>query len=60
VLSGFVTPARENINLAFRVFEGWERIFPDFQVYRIFLLAVLAALFYASERFLRKPTAHRR
>ncbi|MCX6557858.1 MAG: hypothetical protein NTW95_10580 [Candidatus Aminicenantes bacterium] len=50
VLSGFVTPARENINLAFRVFEGWEKIFPDFQFYRLFLLAVSAALFYAVER----------
>jgi hypothetical protein len=52
VLSGFVTPARENINLAFRVFEGWEKIFPDFQVYRLFLLAAAAALFYALERVL--------
>jgi hypothetical protein len=55
VLSGFVTPARENINLAFRVFEGWENIFPDFQVYRLFLLAWAAVLFYAIERVLRRP-----
>jgi len=54
VLSGFVTPARENINLAFRVHEGWEKIFPDFQVYRLFLLAAAAALFYALERALRR------
>lgn len=53
VLSGFVTPAAENINLAFRVFEGWEKIFPDFQVYRLFLLAVSAVLFYAVELALR-------
>jgi len=53
VLSGFVTPARENINLAFRVFEGWEKIFPNFQVYRLFLLAVSAVLFYTVELLLR-------
>ena len=53
VLSGFVTPARENINLAFRVFAGWEKIFPHFQVYRLFLLAASAALFYTLERALR-------
>jgi hypothetical protein len=54
VLSGFVTPARENINLAFRVFAGWEKIFPDFHVYRLFLLALSAALFYALERAIRR------
>jgi len=54
VLSGFITPARENINLAFRVFEGWEKIFPDFQVYRLFLLATAAALFNAVERIARR------
>jgi hypothetical protein len=53
LLSGFVTPAAENINLAFRVFEGWEKIFPDFQVYRLFLLAAAAGLFYAVELALR-------
>lgn len=53
VLSGFVTPAPENINLAFRVFAGWEKIFPDFQVYRLFLLAAATALFYSLEMLLR-------
>jgi hypothetical protein len=55
VLSGFVTPARENINLAFSVFAGWEKIFPDFQVYRLFLLVAAAFLFCAVERVLRRP-----
>jgi hypothetical protein len=55
LLSRFVTPDRENINLAFRVFKGWGKIFPDFQVYRIFLLAAAASLFYAAERVLRRP-----
>jgi hypothetical protein len=54
VLSGFVTPARENINLAFRVFDGWEKIFPNFQVYRLLLLTSAAVLFYAVERILRR------
>jgi len=54
VLSGFVTPARENINLAFRVFDGWEKTFPNFQVYRLLLLTSAAVLFYAVERVLRR------
>jgi hypothetical protein len=54
VLSGFVTPTRENINLAFSVFAGWEKIFPDFQLYRLFLLAAAAALFYTLELGLRR------
>jgi hypothetical protein len=54
LLSGFVTPPAENINLAFRVHEGWEKIFPDFRVYRIFLLASSAALFFAVESALRR------
>jgi hypothetical protein len=54
LLSGFVTPAAENINLAFRVHEGWEKVFPDFQVYRLFLLAASAALFFAVERAARR------
>jgi len=54
VLSGFITPARENVNLAFRVFDGWEKTFPDFQVYRLFLLAVSAVLFLAVELLLRR------
>ena len=57
MLSGFVTPAKENINLAFRVFAGWEKIFPHFQVYRLFLLAASAALFYTLERALRRSSS---
>jgi hypothetical protein len=49
VFSGFVTPPAENINLAFRVHEGWEKIFPNFQVYRLFLLVATAALFFSLE-----------
>jgi hypothetical protein len=62
VLSGFATPPPENINIAFRVWDGWEKVFPDFQVYRLFLLAVTAALFWAVERaarrFLARPEKH--
>ena len=54
LLSGYVTPPAENINLAFRVHDGWERIFPDFRVYRIFLVAASAALFFTVEIALRR------
>jgi len=63
LLSGFITPEKENINLSFRVHEGWEQFFPRFQVYRLVLLASAAVLFYALERALRcffQPGAQRR
>lgn len=50
VLSGYITPPAENINVAFRVHGSLKGVFPDFQVYRLFLLAAIAALFYALER----------
>jgi len=54
LLSGFVTPPAENINLAFKVWAGWEKIFANFQIYRLCLLAVSAVLFYAIERSVRR------
>lgn len=54
VLSGFITAPSENVNLAFRVWNGWEKTFPDFQIYRLFLLAAAAALFIALERAIRR------
>jgi hypothetical protein len=62
VLSGFITAPSENVNLAFRVWSGWEKTFPDFQLYRLFLLAVSAVLFFlvelAARRFLSVKGKH--
>jgi len=54
LLSVHFTPPKENVNLAFRVWDGWEKSFPDFQIYRLMLLALAAALFYAVERATRR------
>jgi len=54
LLSGYVTPPAENINLAFRVHESWVGIFPVFLFYRLFLLAASAALFFSVERAARR------
>jgi hypothetical protein len=59
LLSGFITPPPDNVNLAFRVWSGWEKTFPDFQVYRLFMLAAAAVLFVivegAARRWLVRP-----
>ena len=54
ILSGFITAPSENVNLAFRVWSGWEKTFPDFHVYRLFMLAVSAVLFFALELAARR------
>jgi hypothetical protein len=45
----FITPEIENVNLAFRVHEGWEKIFPSYYIYEIYLLAQASILFYSIE-----------
>ncbi len=45
LLTHFVTPATDNVNLAFRVQDGWEHIFPGYLVYMAFLSAVGALVF---------------
>jgi hypothetical protein len=54
LLTGFVTPPAENINVAFRVHSSLKGIVPGFMAFRLLMLAGSAALFYASERALRK------
>ncbi len=57
IISRFITPEIENINLAFAVAEGWDKLFPDYLVYEIFLLIQSSVTFFISERilsFLRK------
>lgn len=52
-LCRMVTPEHENVNLAFRIHEGWERIFPSYSVYIIFLTTVACAVFVIVEVVLR-------
>lgn len=48
------TPEAENINLAFRVHEGWETVFPSFFWYSVMLLFVSSLSFIIMEQLLRK------
>lgn len=54
-ISRHTTVAKENINLAFRVHEGWENIFPVFGIYIAFLL-VIATLSFISFQWLLAKT----
>lgn len=49
-ISRFITPARFNVNLAFRVHEGWEGLFPSYGLYMLFLTAVTALVFFCCEK----------
>jgi hypothetical protein len=55
-ISRWITPAEENINLAFRVHNGWESIFPSYSLYLLFLLLFIILLFYIVEIFFRRIT----
>jgi hypothetical protein len=54
VASRWVTPEDENINLAFRVWQGWEGYFSSHRVYILLLMAGTGVLFFAVEFALRK------
>jgi hypothetical protein len=54
LLTGYVTPANENINVAFSVHASLRKVFPDFLAFRLFMLAATAAFFYAGEFVMRK------
>ena len=41
----FVTEPQLNVNLAFRVWEGWERTFPDHRVYLVLIGALHVSVF---------------
>lgn len=51
--SRWVTPEVENINLAYRVWTGWEAYFPSHRVYILLLMAGTAVLFASVEFALR-------
>lgn len=57
LLSRWISPAHENLNLAASVWSGWERIFPSFAVYWACVIGVEGATFFAVERFLPRLLA---
>lgn len=48
-----VTPAEANVNLAFSVHPGWQRLFPSYPRYFAALFALSAAVFAFTERIAR-------
>lgn len=52
-LCRWVTPAKENINLAFRVHEGWEKLFPSYGWYLAVLFFLSGIMFFLMEYGLR-------
>jgi hypothetical protein len=52
--SRWVTPEESNINLAFRVWTGWEDYFPSHGTYILLIMAFAASLFAGVEFVLRK------
>lgn len=49
-ISRWLTPRQKNVNLAFAVWAGWERLFPSYAVYRLILLTLSAGIFFGAER----------
>lgn len=50
----WITPEWENVNLAFSVHPGFERIFPSYGIYFCSLVALCAAGFFVAERGFRR------
>ena len=56
------TPAELNVNIAHKVWEGWEQTFPSYPLYLALLLGATAAIFVVVEQgfrrlpFLQPPT----
>jgi len=53
-LTRLVTPAAPNVNLAFRVWDGWQARFPRYDVYFALVMAGAALTFFVVERALAR------
>lgn len=53
LVTRLLTPAKENINLAFSVWSGWENIFPSYFWYGCMMLALAALAFFLFEKLAR-------
>ncbi len=53
-VSRLITPAKANVNLVFRVADGWQHYFPNFALYTAMLFAVAFAVFAVVARVMEK------
>ena len=58
-LTRVLTPSGPNVNLAFRVHDGWEKVFPSHLWYVVMLMGIYAATFLCVELLLRRLLARR-
>jgi hypothetical protein len=54
LLSRWLTPAEFNLNLAHRVWEGWERAFPSYGWYLLMIYAAASSVFIVVEMLARR------
>ncbi len=54
LLTRLVTPAADNVNLAFRVQDGWEDVFPSYPLYLGFLFSLGSLAFFLIDRLARR------
>lgn len=53
LVCGWVTPPGENVNLSHAVWKGWEKQFPSYTLYRVYLSAIAGGTFWVAEWGLR-------
>jgi hypothetical protein len=53
-LTRLLTSPQDNVNLAFRVSDGWEQTFPSYAPYFLLLAATAALTFFVAERLWRR------
>jgi hypothetical protein len=56
MLSHAVTPAEENVNVAFRVWTGWEGVFPSYALFLAVSYPLLLGFFIAVERVAQRAS----
>lgn len=49
-----ITPSRANVNVAFAIYPGWERVFPSHLVYLVTMMSMAAGYFFVLEYVLRR------
>ena len=59
LLSRLVTPQRANVNVAFAIYPGWEKVFPSHLAYLITMIAMAAGYFLLFEFVLRRWLARK-
>lgn len=54
VISRIVTPSEANVNVAFAIQEGWEKVFPSYPVYIVAMVGSAGVYFYLVEYAMRR------